>query len=272
MRGRIPKEFHEYLIEGGDSHVDHEEYMRSPATAFLRYTVEAKSAVNHCLNTFTKNMNGSFSKASQDSLEHISSAMLPTVMGHFETYQRSLFAGCFDYSPVLTKFDVAEFFKKLSKYSTVEIDLGRLAAHRGIGAKSIGLLLADSMGGWHSPEKVNEYFDCFGLKTQFYSADDVERLRVLWQIRHSIVHTGGTITLPDAQKVKSLHGKGSINIVFENGFTGELARKFHKIIKLSTNRLSTAFLARVILDTNEQTLETLKEFFQVKSSVAVWLN
>lgn len=92
-RGRPRKEFHDYITDGGGRHVLHQDYVNSPATAFLRYTVEAKDAVNHCQQHFRKNNDGSFSKDALDSLQHILSAFLPAIMGHFETYQRYLFAG-----------------------------------------------------------------------------------------------------------------------------------------------------------------------------------
>ena len=248
------------------------DYTDSPATAFLKYTVEAKSAVDLCSRHFPKLTNGHYNKASKDSLEHIVKAMLPALMGHFETYQRFLFAGVFDRSTLIGGFDVNSFFKKLEKETNIKLDLSRLAAHRGIGASSIGLLLADAMNGWHFPEKVNSYFDAFGIKTQLFSHDDCKRLRVLWQLRHSIAHTAGTLTLADAQKVSALNGLGDTNIVFENNFIFEVSRKLHPIVKSATERLGEALSSRILPDAPPHDVAALKKLFEVKSSIAVWLH
>ncbi|MDU8925888.1 hypothetical protein RXV86_00660 [Alisedimentitalea sp. MJ-SS2] len=159
MAGRKVKEFEEYLVGGGEAQVDHDQYIDCPASAFLRYCIEAKDAVDLCARHFPKKKSdGEYSKASQDSLEHIVIAMLPAIMGHFETYQRYLFAGVFDRTVFLEKFEVSAFFKRLAKETNIEIDHLRLAAHRSGGASSVGLILADCMNGWHAPERVNEFF------------------------------------------------------------------------------------------------------------------
>ena len=162
-------------------------------------------------------------------------------MGHFETYQRYFFAGTFDLSVYLSGFDVDDFFKKLSKETNIQLDWPRLAAHRSTGASSVGTLLSDSMSGWHAPERVNKYFGCFGLPHQVFNNDDKERLLTLWQLRHSIVHTGGTLSLADAQKVGSLNNFGGRNISFENNFIFEVSRKLHPLVQAST----TGFRQRV---------------------------
>jgi len=85
VAGRAVKEFEKYLIDGSDCHVGHDEYIFSPATAFLRYLVEAKSAIDHCVRNLAKKSNGDFTKASEDAIQHLLVASLPAIMGHFET-------------------------------------------------------------------------------------------------------------------------------------------------------------------------------------------
>lgn len=218
MPGRPVKEFHQYLTQSAASYVSHLDYLISPASAFLKYSIEAKSAIDLSVRKFPKNQNGTYSKNSLDSLQHLVVAVLPAIMGHFETYERYLFAGVFDFSVFLTGFNVESFFKKLNKESNISIDLIRLSAHRSIGATSIGSLLADSLNGWHDAKRVNNFFNAFSLDYQLYGNADCAKLSVLWQLRHSIVHTGGTLTLPDAQKVPELQNHGNKQIVFENNF------------------------------------------------------
>ncbi|WP_185096906.1 hypothetical protein [Roseivirga seohaensis] len=203
-------------------------------------------------------------------MQHLQAAVLPAIMGHFETYQKALFAGMFDLTVYRQSFNLDAFIKKLND-GNVNIDLKRLSAYRNIGASSVGFIVADALHGWHDPEKVNKHFGAFNLNFKFFSNDAVDRLRVLWQLRHSIVHTGGTLTLPDAQKVEKLKEHGDKNIAFENNFIYEVCRKFHPIIKSSTEGMGTAFKAALLADIDPEALEKIDEFFEVKSSINVWL-
>ncbi len=269
---RPKKEFHEYLCEATKSHVSHRDYLISPATTFLKYTVEAKDAIDLCIRKFPKKADNQFTSDSLDSLQHLVTAMLPTIMGHFETFQKSLFAGMFDITVYLEKFDLDAFIKSLdNNHKGAEIDLTRLSAYRNIGMSSVGGIIADSLNGWHNPTKVNHYFKAYNLGYNFYSNDDIKSLEVLWQLRHSIVHTGSTITLPDAQKVESLNSFGNKNIAFEKNFIYEVSRKFHPIIKRSTEGLKGKFEVKLLPNLPQNVTDRITKFFQVKSSSSSWL-
>lgn len=272
MSGRPQKEFHEYLTEPSNGHVGHEDYLTAPATAFLKYAIEAKCSVDLCIRYFPKTGKGNYKKDAIDSLQHLVSAMLPSLMGHFETFERYLFAGMFDRSVYLQSFDPDQFFKKLSKPGDVVFDPVRLAAHRKLGISSIGLLLADSLTGWHNPDTVNKIFDAFNLQRQLFSSDHCAKLRVLWQLRHSIVHTGGTLTLADAQKVPELTKLGNSKVIFEKNFIFEVARKLHPLVRDSTNGIGTGFKNKLIKDLNTTVTKDIDDFFAVKSSISVWMN
>jgi len=272
-----PKEFHKYLIDSSSkNHVTQEDYLNSPACAFLKYVIEAKDAVELCKNKFPKNQNGTYSSDSLASIQHITAAMIPAIMGHFETFQRYLFAGMFENSVYLQKFDVGIFLNNLKKEINLEIDVARLSSYRGSNI-SVGLLLADNLNNWQWGEKVNKYFGCFGLKNaaghtqSFYSNDDKERSAVLWQLRNSIVHTGGTITRPDAQKVKNLHEYGDKQIVFQNTIIYEIARKLHPLIKNSTFRMKDIYLHNLRNDIEVTTRKKIEDMFKVSSTASVWL-
>ncbi|MGI2260896.1 hypothetical protein [Shewanella sp. GXUN23E] len=265
------KEFHQYLTGASNSHVSHEEYLKAPAVAFLKYTVEAKSSIDLCTRHFPKKLDGDYTKDSFDSLQHLITASLPTIMGHFETYQRYLFAGMFDMSVLLNNFDSAKFFKAVSDQTNIEMDWVRLSAHRGIGTMSIGTLLADSMSGWHNPEKVNSYFAAYKLPYTVFGNDAQEKLKTLWQLRHSIVHTGGTLSRADAQKVSSLKSHGGAQIAFEKNFIFEVARKLHPIVKQATEGLGNAYKQKLLTNLEQAQLDQVDKFFEVRSSVPSWL-
>lgn len=270
MAGRPTKEFHEYLIATpGKTHVNHSEYLQEPATAFLRYVVEAKSAVDMCLRKFKTNR--IYPSDARDSIRHIIIAMLPAIMGHYETYQRYLFAGIFEYSVFLKEFKPESFFSKIKNCTSIEIDVVRLASYRSGSGFSAGLIIADTLSGWHNPEKVNKYFAAFDLNRQFYGNQDIKRLKTLWQLRHSIVHTGGTITIPDAQKVSELTDYSGKTIAFEDNFIYEVARKIHPLIKVSTEGIGSAFKGKLNQGLDTSITIKIDNLFNVRSSINVWL-
>jgi len=270
-RGRPIKEFHEYIIEpGGDSHVTLGAYVESPATAFLAYCIEAKDAINHCQRHFQKNLDNSLSKNSIASLHHLSAAVLPTMMGHFETYQRHLFAGIFEMSGVLKNFRANEFFGKLKKVDVeIRIDPVKLAGYRRF-STTTGVLLADNLPGWQNPRLVNKYFRAL-LDTDIYDENDCQRLLVLWQLRHSIVHTGGSLTLPDAQKVQELSEHGGKPLVFDDKFILEVSKKFHPLVKNATKKAEKAFRGQQVPERiTKDDQHIIDKLFLVKSKVPVW--
>lgn len=271
MSGRSVKEFHEYITKPTNSLVKHESYIRSPASSLLKFLVEAKSSIDLCARKFPKKNNGEYTKDSFDSLQHLIISVIPTIMGHFETYQRYFFAGLFDLSVYQESFEIDDFFSKLKKHNgSISIDEKRLSAYRNIGTSSVGNILADCLTGWHDPKRVNSYFNAYNFPDLFLE-DDCKKLHVLWQIRHSIVHTAGTLTLPDAQKVKELEHHGGKLLAFENNFIFEIARKIHPIIKNSTHRVRDSFLNDLIDDIEKEERDRIDDFFEVKSPINVWL-
>src|SRR5690625_4854065 len=156
---RPVKEFHSYIQAPIAEVVRLSEYETSPACAFLKFTLEAKDAVEYCKNHFPRQKGPPkyHFPAAKGNIEHIISAFLPTVMGHLETFQRYLFAGLFEATALIPTFDIEEFFRKLKKdVREVALDPVRIAAYRGQSAQ-VGLIVADSLKSWHNPRIVNSY-------------------------------------------------------------------------------------------------------------------
>lgn len=265
------KEFYEYIQSGGSSPLVN--YEKSPACEFLRYAVDAKDAMNHCLKHFSKKKRGEYNKASQDSLQIISACLLAGIMGSFETFQKYLFANMFEYSIYLKDFDAKFFFEKLGKVASLHIEPYHIAAYRD-NRTAVGLLIAESLNNWHSPDKVDKYFSCFQTgehKRSLYSNEIQDNLRILWQMRHSIVHTACTITIPDAQKVKQLNAFGNNTICLQKNFIQEVVRKFHIIIRDVTYNMRNMFLANLKDNIDESTKRKIENVFKVSSSCSVWL-
>jgi len=257
------KEFQDYITKAQSQKVGHGEYILSPGTAFLAYSIEAKNAIDLVKRSLTRN-----DTRNKLSFENLIVATLPAIMGHFETFQRFLFAGCFEHSIYLQKFEIKKFIKNISECSKLSFD--SLLAQRGVATISAGHVLADSLVGWHNPESVNSFFKLF-ITHDLFSKDDCNKLQVLWQLRHAIVHTGGTLTVQDAQRLRELECKGGIQLAFEKNFIWELARKLHPLIYKSVSCYGAKYVHNMKKDVLENEKTKVNQLFTVESSIPKWL-
>ena len=165
---------------------------------------------------------------------------------------------------------------KAEKTTKFEIDFVRIGAYRDTKVP-VGLVLADQLTNWQSPMVVNSFFKAFGLQNpahhpvDIYSNDNKLKLAVLWQMRHSIVHTASTITLPDAQKVASLNNYGGKVISLDKQFIKEVARKFHPIIKTATYNMRSIYVHNLKPSTPVDIRTKVDELFKVSSTCNIWL-
>nr|WP_156889272.1 hypothetical protein [Halomonas sp. 1513] len=207
----------------------------APAKTFLKETVEVVDAVNHCARTFTKKKNGEFTKDSADSYQNVAISAFGLMMSHFERFQRYQFAELLNTMDFMDCVDDAQLAKELQKQGC-ELSLQRLLSGRG-DPREPGQIVADAMPGWHNPERVNRYFSVIFPKVAFYSKETVRELDLMWQLRHSIVHTAGVITREDAAKIPQLHGYADRRISLGTDFVPAVARRFHIMLKHSVGRL-----------------------------------
>ena len=268
---RKRKPFTSYLDDAPAWWIDaFELYQRSPATAFLSETVHLSDAINHCVRSFKKRQDGNYTKDSQDSIHRLSAAALAAIMGHFEMFQRFLFAGSLEATRLIPAFNIAQCCSKLEKSSGLSIDVGRLAGYRGRPAP-IGQVIADNLPDWHQPDRVNAHFRTVVPEVNLYSNDNCEELRVLWQLRHSIVHTAGWLTDPDAQKVRELGAFGGKPIVLGDEFVPAAARRLHLIVVPATDRLGAKLTDLLPEDLEQDEQNEVEELFKVETPRRSWL-
>lgn len=222
------------------------DYQKSPASAFLREAVHISDAVNQCKRRFMKKNDGTFNKDSQDSLYRLGAAAFSSMMSHFETFERSLFAGMLEGTHFVSGFRLEECRKRLQQDSLLALDINRLLAYRGRTAP-IGQLVADSIGSWHNPVRVNAHFKTVLPDFQLFSGTEADDLDVLWQLRHSIVHTAGWLTHADAQKLRFLAKLADRPILLNPSFVEAVARRFHLIVGRATTAVGTKFMTKVAL-------------------------
>ncbi|MBK8340989.1 MAG: hypothetical protein IPK99_13745 [Flavobacteriales bacterium] len=96
---------------------------------------------------------GELTKDAQDSMYLLSASVHATVMSHFETFQKSLFAGVLEATRFIPSFDVNKLMGDISKEDRVFVfDAKRLGAYRGEPAP-LGAVIADCLKGWHDPRQ-----------------------------------------------------------------------------------------------------------------------
>ncbi len=266
-RGAPQKKFEQYLENPPTGTLSMSDYVSFPAVAFLKSVCEAHDAFAHCMNKFTTKKNGAYYKDSKDSLHQVGVALVATTMGHFETYQKGLFAGLLERSRHFEKFDEKLVSKGLGD---PQIDLPRFFSYLGAAAP-VGLTTADALRRWHCPSAVNGYFQALGVKRDAYSTADKDDLTVLWQLRHSIVHTAGWLTLPDAQKVARLSKHGDQAVAFKDTFVAAMARKLHKVVKNANRQLLEGATAALGTTPDPNVVSELGAFLEVKSPKPTWL-
>jgi hypothetical protein len=268
------KALEKYLVSTPDARTTSlEAYSTCPAEAFLASVCDAHDAFAHCLNKFTKKQDGTYNRDSVDSLRQISLALVGALMGHFETFQKAVFAGLVERSATFPDFDVSSFLSHIAKNlrSEVVISPTRLLAFRSVKAP-VGFVVADSLNGWHKPATFNSALKAFGIKKDYFGAKEISDLEVLWQLRHTIVHTGAWLTEPDAQKVKRLNRSGNAAIAFDVNFINAISRRFHRIVKAGNTRVEAEAVLLLGNAPPAAAVTDIRSFLSVRSPKKVWLS
>ena len=117
---------------------------------------------------------------------------------------------------------------------------------------------------------MNRIFRHFFEKLNMFSNSDVKDLRLLWQLRHSVVHTGGWLTKPDSLKVAALHGKGGQPILVDYEFVPTVVRKLHPIIKGAVHRVEQEFRSKLGATLPAEDEDIVAELFKVESTRKSW--
>lgn len=265
----LRKSLTKYLEEQPKAPVDKFDYELAPAVAFLKQTVHHADAINMCRKRFQRKKDGSLWKDGAHALNILGCATLASIMGNFETFERNCFAGLFELTEHLPNYDIRGCVKKLKDETNLTIDVVELAAYRGNRAAT-GTILADQLGNWHTPRKVNAYFKAILNQVSGFTADDCHDLEVLWQLRHSIVHTAGTMTRPDAQKVPGLKILADQAIVVDINFIDAVVRRFHKIVKHFVEEVHGKLRALAGADYTGQLMKNADAFLKVESPRVSW--
>lgn len=265
-KGRKPKKPEDYITNRSGTVFSLSDYTKKPAVCFLTQVVEAKNSFDYCKSKFpTGGGTRKLTKEAKDNLQQVTGPLFAATMGHFETFQKCFFAGLFDASRLLANWDSKSSLKVLG--NEIELSPVRLSGYRGQGAQ-VGLLVADSLTGWHSPWTVTENFKCFESELNFFSKKESEDLEVLWQARHTLVHTSGWLTLPDAQKVKRLSSRGDSALAFDETFMLAFTKLMHRVVKSAVERLEKKLRPRLRSDLDASEKQEFDDLMKVDSPSA----
>lgn len=223
-----------------------------PATTFLKEVTHVCDSINQCSRSFSRKKDGTFTADSADAFQRLSMSAFALLLSHFETYQREQFAILINTLDYMDTVDDVELAKRLAK-AGCELSLQRILTGRG-DPREPGQIIADSLPGWHNPERVNSYFRAILPTVNLFSNEVVSELELMWQLRHSIVHTGGVITREDAIKVSALRMFRDRRLRFTEGFVPAVGRRFHIIVQFSMQQLEAAVRKGFLpLDSPEET-------------------
>lgn len=209
----------------------------APATTFLHRVVEICESISHCEVIFLKDGDKSSGSRSSESLRVFVMSSFAMMMSHFEMFQKNQFAQLVDTQDFMVNSDDMALAKRLEKEGCA-VTLHRILVGRG-SPREPGQIIADSLGSWHNPSRVNQYFQIIFPKLNVYSKSAIAELDLMWQLRHSIVHTGGVVTREDAVKVSQLRKFTDRKLVLEGEFIMEAGRRLHMIVKHATSLLES---------------------------------
>lgn len=226
----------------------------TPATTFLKEVTQICDAINHCVRNFPRKKNNAFTTASAASFQRLSMSSFALLLSHFEIFQKSQFAEIINAIDFMRAFDDIKLVNDLKKEGCT-LSLQRILAGRG-DPREPGQIIADAMPGWHDPGKVNAYFKIL-FPVDIYSKNIISELQLMWQLRHSIVHTGGVISQEDAIKAPLLRGLGERKLEFTDDFIVASGRRLHIIVRLATTQLENA--VRKAIDPTLEEPESLIE-------------
>jgi hypothetical protein len=120
-------------------------------------------------------------------------ALLVQLLAAFEFTMKDFVAQTLDATHI--------YDEEVRSWDWLQIDVPAVMSTRGELTR-LGAILIHPLQGWQVPETLNaRYMDIF--RRQPVANDELESLRDLWVVRHSVAHNGGLVTHPDARRLRS---------------------------------------------------------------------
>lgn len=226
-----------------------------PAKVFLKSAVSICESLQCCSDSFPRLDTGQFTLEGESAFQVVAASAFALLMSNFETYQKRQVATLINHFYDFKISDEQALNDKLKKEG-VNITVSSLLAEIGE-PREPGYIICDCLHGWQSPEKVNKYFQILFGELSFYSKDDTDALKFLWQIRHSISHSSCIVTRPDSIKLKVLRQYRDRKLKFPENLIQETTKYFHSMLQKSLGNLEKQVRNNFIYESCEETDEGL---------------
>jgi hypothetical protein len=174
--------------ESQDSQRDERKRQSSPPSSFFAQSQAILTSVN-----YIEPLHSGYVGAAAKHKNRTRSALLVQMMSAFEFAMKDFIAQTLDATHLYD--DVAKEWKWLL------IDIPSVMSSRDSLGR-VGAILIHPLLGWQTPETMNSrYQDVYGR--QPIAKNELQQLRDLWIIRHSIAHNGGFVTEADARRLRT---------------------------------------------------------------------
>jgi len=174
--------------ESSDAQRDERKRQASPPSAFFAQSQAVLTAVK-----YFEGLHSGYPGAARKHMNRICGAMFVQLMAAFEFTTKDFIAQTLDATHI--------YDDDVKGWSWLQIDVAAvLSTREGLGR--LGAVLVHPLPQWQVPETVNErYQDVF--KRQPIRRLEIQPLRDLWIVRHSVAHNAGFVTQPDARRLRS---------------------------------------------------------------------
>lgn len=174
--------------ESADSQRDERKRIASPPSFFFSQSQAILLAVR-----YFEPLHSGYEGAAKKHKNRTRSALFVQLMASFEFAMKDFIAQTLDATHI--------YDDEVKNWRWVEIDVPTVMSTRE-GFTRLGAVLIHPLLGWQVPETMNSRFkDVYTCEP--IASDEIQKLRDLWIVRHSIAHNGGFVTQADARRLRS---------------------------------------------------------------------
>lgn len=174
--------------ESADAQRDERKRLASPPSSFFAQSQAVLTAVN-----YFEPLHSGYPGTASKHKNRTRSALLVQLMAAFEFTMKDFIAQTLDTTHI--------YDDDVKGWSWLQIDVATVMSTRE-GFTRLGAVLIHPLGGWQVPETMNSrYMDVY--QREPIAADEIQPLRDLWIVRHSVAHNGGFVTEADSRRLRT---------------------------------------------------------------------
>jgi hypothetical protein len=208
-----------YTSASADAQRDERKRQASPPSSFYAQSQAILTAV-----AYFDPLHSGYAGAAGKHKNRMWSSLFVQLMAAFEFAMKDFIAQTLDATHI--------YDDNVKNWVWLQIDVPTVMATRE-GLVRLGAVLIHPLQGWQTPETLNSrYKNVYNREP--VASSEIQSLRDLWIVRHSVAHNGGIVTPPDARRLRDTSlADQQVRIDFE--YLGDATRFLREIV----NRLST---------------------------------